>query len=767
MVEKIQKIVIEYVQKNANMEEWKSIRQCYFWYSYLAFVNLYILKKRYSNPQPAYKELVAKNILDYEALEYFGNINDSDIFFIKIQNEISEDYDLALLYQEYISSDFYVDDSNVFQIKKGKDSRDILGSYYTQDDFSSQIIKKALDAYITFNPISVHSSKSANENIKTALLSLTYIDSSCGAGGFLISIIKYMINHFNLTIKEREIFLNKIYGYDVDPIALFITRIRIMEELNTGFSSKNIQLGNPLIPKEGTNIKAKYILASEGRFYNMGMGISNSNVQYDIIAGNPPWEKIRFEEKKFLAHYVNNPSNLDKKSDRDFFINNIASKENTHFFHTIKNDYLVFKNELKKSKTLELTTCGELNTYALFTEWAIKNISDKGWIALIVKSSLLKAQVYSKFFAKILKEQLLYKAYMFTNRKKIFPIDSREEFSVIFLGKAHKENLKVIMNLETLEKSEKYPELEFSPTILKKVNPITGMIPNVHTNEELNFLLHISTEHNIFHTVYPECKYGRIVHLTNHSPHIAKKEKTGYIPIYEGKFIEQYNNHYATYQNINDVQKYSGKSKAQLLPGKNGTVESRYFIESTFWNRLSKNFEEDFCIAWRSLTSATNTRTMLATILPKMPTCQSIQFLQIPDKKKLLHILAIFNSIIFDYLVRLNMAGLDLTQTIIKQIPVPQESNYQKRILFQEKEETIENHIFTRIKELYKGDTLLKDFFNDITTYKIKEKTDKELVAELDILSSIIYGIHKPEFVRIVKQFKSFYTEKDIEVLFL
>lgn len=34
----------------------------------------------------------------------------------------------------------------------------------------------------------------------------------------------------------------------------------------------------------------------------------------------------------------------------------------------------------------------------------------------------------------------------------------------------------------------------------------------------------------------------------------------------------------------------------------------------------------------------------------------------------MLHILALFNSVVFDYIVRLKMAGLDLTQTIIKQI---------------------------------------------------------------------------------------------------
>ena len=141
----------------------------------------------------------------------------------------------------------------------------------------------------------------------------------------------------------------------------------------------------------------------------------------------------------------------------------------------------------------------------------------------------------------------------------------------------------------------------------------------------------------------------------------------GYLPIYEGKFIELYTGNYATFKGMNENEKYKNKATAIPIDDVTGTEypEARFYIKSEIWDNLSKNFHEGYIIAWRSLTSATNRRTMLATLLPLIPTCQSIQILQLDNIDDMLQILVLFNSIIFDYIVRLKMAGLDLTQTII------------------------------------------------------------------------------------------------------
>ncbi len=354
---------------------------------------------------------------------------------------------------------------------------------------------------------------------------------------------------------------------------------------------------------------------------------------------------------------------------------------------------------------------------------------------------------------------------MFVNRKKIFNIDSREEFSVIYLKKGNKENLRLALNLDNYEEFCSNEKIELSYDVLNRLNPDTGMFPNIRNKEELLFLISIYEKQHVFGTVYPECRFGRLVHLTNHSDSIKKNEEDGYRPIYEGKFIEIYTGKYATFSGMKEKDKYKNKATARSIDDIDGEEypEARYYIKKEVWDKLSKNFDDDYIVAWRSLTSATNRRTMLATILPLVPTCQSIQILQLP-KADMLRVLAIFNSVVFDYIVRLKMAGLDLTQTIVKQIPVPDAENFGKEICFMGKNGTIEKHINSRIKSLYLFDKRLKDIFNGIETYNIEElKTRKQIVAEIDKLVAVAYDIDMVTLKKIVLTFEKYYTKEEVE----
>lgn len=341
--------------------------------------------------------------------------------------------------------------------------------------------------------------------------------------------------------------------------------------------------------------------------------------------------------------------------------------------------------------------------------------------------------VYSSFFGTMTKNKNIYEIYMFVNRRKIFPIDSREEFSVIYLGANQEADIGVALDLEEYESFSTQKKIQISHQMLNKLNPETGMLPNIRNGRELEFLIALYDKNQVFGKIYENCRFGRLVHLTNHSDSIVKKQEEGYLPIYEGKFIEIYTAKYATFGDMPDGEKYKNKASARAIENMDGREypEARFFIDERVWKSLSKEFQEDYIVAWRSLTSATNRRTMLATALPFVPTCQSIQLLQLP-RKQLMHVLAVFNSIVFDYIVRLKMAGLDLTQTIIKQIPVPEEDRYEASFVLNGVEATIEEHINSRIKLLYSSDYRMSSLFDGVVTYTLKPSSRKQVIAEID-----------------------------------
>lgn len=90
---------------------------------------------------------------------------------------------------------------------------------------------------------------------------------------------------------QRKGIAPKIYGYDVDPIAVFITRFRLFKEAGLPSGDSRIFLGNPLLRNlDNKNTVSVFKYALSGRFYNIQMGIV-SEKNMDIIIGNPPWEK--------------------------------------------------------------------------------------------------------------------------------------------------------------------------------------------------------------------------------------------------------------------------------------------------------------------------------------------------------------------------------------------------------------------------------------------------------------------------------------------
>lgn len=742
MVNRLRELIATSITQNGNINSWEETRSLYSAYTYVSFLVM-ALKSIDGKVTDIKDRALGLKIEKEENIEWIFSQPGSE----KVAEDVArfvkdkDVTDINGLYQDFLSVDFIVYNNQV-GFTGGKNSRDTLGSYYTQEDFAYEILKKAIEEYIS-------NCSEESERIKI-------VDFSCGGGAFLLAAKKICDE------KNRKV---DLFGVDVDPIAIMITKIRLINE-NVDVSNIHIYLGNPLLKSNGQyNSRDSFIMAIKGRYYNSNLGIDIDD-SYDIAIGNPPWEKIRFEEKKFLSHYVRSEL-IDTKKNRDICVA-CTSEDNRDFYSAMVIDYDNAKNEIKKSNEFKDTRAGELNTYALFTEYALNHVMSNGIVGLIVKSSLLKMPVYSEFMKHNMSSKNLYEVYMFVNRKKIFNIDSREEFSVVYYKKQNKKDLQIVVDIEEYKGFYDRKKIGISCEMLGSLNPETSMLPNISNNEELNFLCDIYSHNPTFGEKYKDCRFGRLVHLTNHSQYILRQYQEGYLPIYEGKFIELYTGKYATFKDMSMYEKYKSKATARAIVDVTGEEypESRYYIDSEVWNNLSKNFKDGFVIAWRSLTSATNRRTMLATVLPLLPTCQSIQLLQMNENDDMIQILALFNSIVFDYIVRLKMAGLDLTQTIVKQIPVPPEVNYENTVVFHGKEDKLKNHITSRLRFLYADDIRVNGLFENCYKYEIVDKPRKQVIAELDSLIGYLYGLSKEEIKRIAKSFNKYYTNKEVEQWF-
>lgn len=686
-----------------------------------------------------------------------------------------ENIEIATLYENLLGIE-----SGKTDIKNTKNYRNKLGSYYTPSTLAKVITNKTINEFFNKNI----ENSSNMEKIISEIPSINYVDFSCGGGNFLLEVINYYENLFkeiNLDQNKQQKLLEEIalniYAFDVDCIALEIAKLNLLIKINQhnlyDKISNNFTHSNFLLhTTNNLNNKTKLETFIKGYIYHNNLSTHSKNLnKFDIILGNPPWEKIRFEEKQFYSMYVSEIKNKHFKLARNKEINKIKSNNTqlANFGSSYKEEINDAKIQIKKNKFFDLSNNGELNTYMLFTNAAINLVSERGVIGLILKSGILTSQINKKLFQYLVENNLIISIFDFINRKKIFDIDSRERFCFLLLGQTTKDSFNVAMNLMDINEINTIKGISLSKKQLESLNPLTKMLPNFSSKEEIELLLKISYTFPIFNKVYHNTKFGRIVHFTSHSDYISKTKTDNNIAIYEGKFINQFDGKYSGFNNIESKLKYGSKSKSVLLDDdkkheKNYFPESRFFIEKEKWNKLSKNYTANYMLAWRSLTSASNTRTAIATVLPFIPASQSIQFL-VTDNNKLLYLTGLFNSIIFDFILKKKLSGIDLTQSLINQVPVPDEKALNNTLNLDGKEMSIINHINLLVYKLLKNDSRLDKLFSHYTFLKNEVSTNEsrfEIIRKIDLIFIFLYNLTLSEINLVIKSFPKQYSENDI-----
>ena len=675
-----------------------------------------------------------------------------------------------ILYDALLASEFCVQPESV-GYKIDKVSRDIAGAYYTSSDFSAQITYRALESYMDRKrrrAIDSDSFACCNE-----YENITFLDYSCGCGEFLLAVIQYFDNH--VLGYSRKKLATQLRGVDVNPIALMITIARIVSAVEAEDDenllredAKNFIVGNPLLHSDKiAPLEVRFDNFALNRLYAETEGINCLELEQQnlVVLGNPPWEKLRFEERAFFRPVCPAISAISQKNKREKEIKKLAVNwlELLEYYQLLQDDYASVKKEIPKHPLLKVSLVGELNTYAMFAELASRLTEKDGFAAIIVKSALVTSTCYSSCFRHFVNQGSLSEVFLFDNREKLFQIDSREKFCVLFFGGEHAGGIKVHYGLTKQEQILSSVPINVTSEELELINPETGLLPNVADSKEFSFLLRTHRSLSVFAKEFPKCHFGRLVHLTAHAEHISTKSEKTRVPIYEGKFIEQYDNRFSTFAGMSADERYQAKASARRQPGDSFVApkpapECRYFIDKKFWESFLDRYDQPYSLCWRSLTSPTNQRTMIASIIPSMPTCQSVQLLQTTPVEDLLMILALFNSKVFDFFVRLKMGGIDLTQSVVRQIPVPFREAWNSMVTLHGVDYTALDAVRALERLLYRNEPDLCGLWDGVPEIKNADnyyKTAADVREEIDKIIFQMYGLTSAEEKMVRNSFKA------------
>jgi hypothetical protein len=181
--------------------------------------------------------------------------------------------------------------------------------------------------------------------------------------------------------------------------------------------SHNIVQGNSLVADRNVHLKALDWKETFPVVFNRQEG------GFDCVIGNPPWERLKLQEREFFAFSAPNIANAVSAARRRQLIAELRNSNPELFarYTAAKETADRTLSHVRSSGEYPLTARGDINTYMLFAELARKLIAPSGRAGLLVPSGIATDNTPRDFFNTLMDPRSLIKLYDFENRQRIFP----------------------------------------------------------------------------------------------------------------------------------------------------------------------------------------------------------------------------------------------------------------------------------------------------------------------------------------------------------
>ena len=498
---------------------------------------------------------------------------------------------------------------------------------------------------------------------------------------------------------------------------------------------------------------------------------------FDAVIGNPPWDRIKLQEVEWFATRAPRLALASTAAARKEGILRLRNQG-----APLVDEYDEAKERadrlgqlVRVSGDYPLLGGGDINLYSLFVERAMGLVKPDGFVGLLTPSGIYADKTAARFFQSVSTTGRVGGLFDFENRKIFFKdVHASFKFCVLVFGGEERrfdetECAFFLHDTATVKDPERCFPL--APDDFARVNPNTGTAPVFRTRRDAEITRRIYEQHPVLvdrshggeRRVWP-VRYVRMLDMANDS-HLfrtaAQLETAGFypvegsrwkkgeeifVPLYEGKMVQGFD-HRAADTTINQQNLFrpgqqesisiSEKSSFGRLP------KSRYFvnIDENRWN-----WNHEWVITYKNVTSITNVRTMIAAILPRVGAGHSLNLLPIyegGDDSPLVgcSIVANLNAILFDFVSRQKVPGNNFTLYLLEQLPVIAPEDYDRRFGDTAARDLVRDHVLRLTYTAHDMAPFARDLGYDGPPFTWDEKERRHLRARLDALYFHLYGL--------------------------
>lgn len=438
-------------------------------------------------------------------------------------------------------------------------------------------------------------------------------------------------------------------------------------------------------------------LAIEHKFFHWPLEFPDVFEQggFDVMLGNPPWERIKLEEQQFFATRDIAIAKAKNKSGRTKLI-----KQLPHNNPLLWQEYLSAVHEteagskfIRFSRRFELSAKGDINTYLLFTELVFRNLRlNKGRSGIIIPIGLVAESSSKDFFEYLINNDSIESFYGFVNTKKIFSaIKDYIKFGLLTFGKSSSAKFSFWLT-DVSQIGDKERVFSITKDEIKLINPNTKTCPIFRTLKDAVITKKVFSTKRILDSDLAEDgdwlpHFNTLYHMSNDSGEFIEEKQVGYIPLYEAKMIWNFDHRFSTYENATQANVNEGnlpQLNSEMHSDADKRVLTRYFVQEQSLEKRIGSWGKKWFIAFRGIAATNNERTFIYSVLPYVGAGNSAPVIIFPDNISTLQtagFLANANSLIYDYIGRQKAAGSNLNFFIVRQMPVLQPKDYASSLL--------------------------------------------------------------------------------------
>lgn len=451
-------------------------------------------------------------------------------------------------------------------------------------------------------------------------------------------------------------------------------------------------------------------IAEEQRFFHWCVEFPEvfaANKGFDVMCGNPPWDKIKVEDKKwFESHNRADIVNAGTASQRKEAIENLQTSDPTLYKEYAKAlaDAEALSRFVRLAGRFDLTATGDIDLYPMFAELCL-SFSKEAW-GLVLPTGIAVNDSNKAFFAKLINENRLTTLFDFENREKLFDIHPEYKFCILVAQQQQTNPRSVnagfwLRRLDHLLDPRRIYTLQTSD--FARLNPNTKTCPVFRTSRDAKLNAKIYRNSTILYNEVTgdnpwNVKFGSMIHMSNDSylfrtytqltelgasldgDTFTTVDDETYVPLYEGKMFTLFNHHYAYWPTSGNRPFALDETSLDELSNPNSTITPWYWVPiQEVYKRLYKTNNENeikwkysTLLAFRDITTATTERTFVVARIPNAKGVGNTATLLYAERGCMPNCVlqSMLSSLVFDYATRQKCGRLHMSAYIVKQLPV-------------------------------------------------------------------------------------------------